>query len=261
MKFIKNFLAAIGTTVLRFFKDVGGGSMLLINSIYLALLPPYNFRLLAKQCEVIGLTSLPIVLVSNVFVGMVFALHAYSGFNRFGAAGFTATIVALAITREMGPVITALMVTGRAGSAMAAEIGTMQVTEQIDALKTMATNPVKYLAVPRIIAATLMMPILTMFANAIGIFGGYLVGVGLMGLNSNSYIVGTWDGLLLKDVYGGLLKATAFGFLMAVVCCYFGFSTKGGAEGVGKSTTRSVVVSSVAILITDFFLTRLLEWG
>jgi phospholipid/cholesterol/gamma-HCH transport system permease protein len=226
----------------------------------LVFLPPYHFRVIFKQCEQIGLRSMPVVVVSATFVGMVFALHSYSGFARFGATSFAPPVVALAITREMGPVITALMVAGRAGAAITAEIGSMKVTEQIDALRTLATNPVKYLAVPRLIAATLMVPLLTVFADAVGLMGGYLVSTGLMGMTSQVYIRATWDTLLFSDIFGGLVKATFFGFFIALVSTHYGFRTKGGAEGVGQATTRSVVVASMSVLISDFFLTRIL-WG
>ena len=247
--------------MLNFFNDIGSAVIMWLKASYLIFLPPYRIRILAKQCEQIGLKSLPVVLVSSAFIGMVFALHSYNGFARFGATDLAAPVVALAITREMGPVITALMVAGRAGAAMAAEIGTMRVTEQIDALQTLATNPIKYLVVPRLLAATLMMPILTLFADGVGIFGGFLVSVGLMGLNPHVYISGTWNTLLPADIFGGLMKAMFFGFFIALICCHYGFSTRGGAEGVGKATTKSVVVASMSVLISDFFLTRLLQWG
>jgi phospholipid/cholesterol/gamma-HCH transport system permease protein len=251
----------IGGLTIRFFESVGEAVVLLFKAIYLAFIPPYDNRLLARQCEIIGLSSLPVVAVVNMFVGMVFALNSFAGFNRFGASDFTAPVVALAITREMAPVMTALIVAGRAGSAMAAEIGTMKVTEQIDALWTLATNPINYLVVPRILAATIMLPTLCLFADAIGIWGGYIVSVGIMGQNPQIYIQGTWNGLIASDVIGGLFKATVFGFLLALTCCHFGFATKGGAEGVGRSTTQSVVFSFIIILIADFFLTRILNWG
>jgi phospholipid/cholesterol/gamma-HCH transport system permease protein len=261
MKLISDFFAATGKLVLNFLEDVGCAVVLWVQATYLLFTPPWRVRILAKQCETIGLRSLPVVLVASTFVGMVFALHSYSGFTRFGAAEFTAPVVALAITREMGPVITALMVAGRAGAAMAAEIGTMRVTEQIDALQTLATNPVKYLVVPRLLAATIMMPTLTIFADGVGVLGGYLVGVGIMGLNSQTYIAGTWNTLLLKDIFGGLMKSMVFGFFIALICCHYGFRTRGGAEGVGRATTKSVVVSSVSVLVSDYFLTQILQWG
>ena len=261
MKIITSQLEKLGKQTLSLFESIGAGVILLFKALYLSFVPPYHHKLMLRQCDFIGISSLPVVAIVNTFVGMVFALNSYAGFNRFGAADFTAPVVALAMTRELAPVMTALIVAGRAGSAMAAEIGTMQVTEQIDALRTLATNPVNYLVVPRLIAATLMMPLLTLFADAVSIYGGYLVTVGIMGQTSQVYINGTWNGLLGSDIMGGLFKATVFGFLVALVCCYFGFNTKGGAEGVGKSTTLSVVYSFIAILIADFFLTRLLNWG
>lgn len=254
-------IEGVGNLTIRFIRGLGAAAILLAKAVYLAFIPPYDLRILARQCDIIGISSLPVVLVVNAFVGMVFALNSYAGFNRFGAADFTAPVVALAITREMAPVMTALIVAGRAGSAMAAEIGTMRVTEQIDALSTMATNPINYLVVPRLLAATIMLPFLTVFADAVGIYGGYAVSVGMMGQNTQIYINGTWSGLLASDIIGGLLKATVFGFVLALISCHFGFITRGGAEGVGRSTTRSVVFSFVGILIADFILTRLLEWG
>lgn len=261
MKFLLKPFEDVGTATIKLIESVGAAMVLLYRAVYLAFLPPYDIRLLAKQMDVIGLASLPVVLLVNMFVGMVFALNSFSGFARFGASDFTAPVVALAITREMAPVMTSLIVAGRAGSAMAAEIGTMRVTEQIDALWTLAVNPINYLVVPRLIAATLMLPLLTLFADAIGIWGGYLVSTAMMGQNAQVYIQGTWNSLIASDVIGGLFKASVFGFLLALVCCHFGFSTKGGAEGVGRSTTQSVVFSFVVILIADFFLTRLLNWG
>jgi len=261
MKVVTGSVSAIGRLVINFFEDVGSAVALWLRSTALLFVPPYHLRIIFKQCEQIGLRSLPVVLVSSTFIGMVFALHSYTGFSRFGATSFAPPVVALAITREMGPVITALMVAGRAGAAIAAEIGTMRVTEQIDALQTLATNPIKYLAVPRLIAATLMLPLLTIFADIIGLLGGYLVSTGMMGMAPQMYIHATWDSLYLTDIFGGLMKATVFGFFIALICTHYGFETKGGAEGVGISTTKSVVVSSMSILISDFFLTRFLQWG
>ena len=260
MKLITEGIAAVGRLVLDFLEDVGSAVTMWLKATYMLFIPPWRVGILAKQCEMIGLRSLPVVAVSSMFVGMVFALHSHSGFSRFGASELTAPVVALAITREMGPIIAALMVAGRAGAAITAELGTMKVTEQIDALQTLATNPIKYLVVPRLLAATIMMPLLTIFADAIGIFGGYLVGVGVMGLNAQSYISGTWNSLMFKDVMGGLMKAAFFGFAIALICCHNGFRTRGGAEGVGQATTRSVVASSVTILISDYFLTQMLQW-
>jgi phospholipid/cholesterol/gamma-HCH transport system permease protein len=189
---------------------------------------------------------------------MVLALQSYYGFRKFGAEGLVGTTVALSMTRELGPVLTSLMVTGRAGSAMAAELGSMRVTEQIDALTVMALNPIKYLVVPRVIASFLMFPVLTSISNFVGIIGGYLVGVKLLGINEGAFINKIIKYLDLEDIYNGLIKAAVFGIIMSVISCYKGFYTSGGAEGVGKSTTEAVVMSSVTILITDYVLTSLM---
>jgi phospholipid/cholesterol/gamma-HCH transport system permease protein len=261
MAVIRDSVSAVGRLVVNFFEDAGAAVILWMRATILVFIPPLHLRIIFKQCEQIGLRSLPVVIVSATFIGMVFGLHTYSGFTRFGASGFTPPVVALAITREMGPVITALMVAGRAGAAMTAEIGSMKVTEQIDALRTLATNPIKYLAVPRLIAATIMLPLLTVFADACGLFGGYIISTGMMGMSSQLYLRSTWDALLPSDIFGGLMKSTFFGFFIALICTHYGFRTKGGAEGVGVSTTKSVVAASMSVLISDFFLTRILQWG
>jgi phospholipid/cholesterol/gamma-HCH transport system permease protein len=186
---------------------------------------------------------------------MVLALQTYHGFRLFSAESLVGATVALSMTRELGPVLTALMVTGRAGSAMAAELGTMRVTEQIDALYTMATNPIQYLVVPRLIAGVLMVPILTTISDFVGIVGGYFVGVELLDINAGIYMKKMLDIVELDDIFNGLIKAACFGLILSLIGCYKGFSTRGGAEGVGKSTTEAVVLSSVSILISDYFLT------
>jgi phospholipid/cholesterol/gamma-HCH transport system permease protein len=251
----------VGRMVLALAADIGKASILLWHALKAVFIPPYEHKLLFKQIEQIGISSLPVVLVVNTFVGMVFALNSFAGFERFSAAEFTAPVVALAITREMAPVMTALIVAARAGSAMAAEIGTMKVTEQIDALWTLATNPINYLVVPRLVAAILVMPLLVLVADSIGLWGGYVVATGILGQSPEIYVQGTWSILTYNDILGGLIKATVFGFLLALISCHYGFTTKGGAEGVGISTTRTVVVSFIVILVADFFLTRMLNWG
>jgi phospholipid/cholesterol/gamma-HCH transport system permease protein len=205
--------------------------------------------------EFIGVNSVFVIVLTGAFTGMVLALQSYYGFRKFGSEGLVGATVALSMTRELGPVLTSLMVTGRAGSAMAAELGTMRVTEQIDALTVMALNPIKYLVTPRIIASFLMLPLLTVIADFVGIIGGYLVGVKLLGINEGAYIDKTITFLELNDIYNGLVKAAVFGIILSVVSCYKGFYTKGGAEGVGRSTTAAVVISSVTILVTDYILT------
>jgi phospholipid/cholesterol/gamma-HCH transport system permease protein len=208
--------------------------------------------------EEIGVKSIPVVFITTGFTGMVFALQSYAGFKQFTAESLVGAAVALAIVRELAPVLTGLMVAGRAGSAMAAEIGTMKVTEQIDALATMAVEPIQYLIVPRMIAAATMLPILTMIGNFFGVFGGYLVSVELMGLNPSVYWESSYKWLVMNDFIAAMIKASCFGFIISVISCYYGFNSDGGAEGVGQATTRSVVIACMMILISDFFLTKAL---
>jgi phospholipid/cholesterol/gamma-HCH transport system permease protein len=247
----------IGVWVLRFLEESGRILILFSKTLGLSFKPPFDFRSLLHQIEEVGIRSIPVVLITGTFTGMVLALQSYTGFKRFNAEAFVGTVVALSMTRELGPVLSGLMVSGRVGSAMAAELGTMQVTEQIDALYTLATNPIKYLIVPRFLASLIVMPILTVFADAIGILGGYLVAVNLLGSNPTIYIRRTFDYLDLEDIYIGLLKACVFGMIIATIGCYQGFNTQGGAEGVGKSTTRAVVMSSLLILIANYFITAM----
>ena len=208
--------------------------------------------------DFIGVHSLLVVLITGAFTGMVLALQSSYGFRKFGAEGLVGAIVALSMTRELGPVLTSLMVTGRAGSAMAAELGTMRVTEQIDALTVMALNPIKYLVAPRVVASCLILPILTIISDFIGIAGGYLIGVKLLGINEGAFINKIVKTLALADIYNGLIKAAVFGIILSVVSCYKGFNTRGGAEGVGRATTEAVVVSSVTILVADYVLTSIM---
>jgi phospholipid/cholesterol/gamma-HCH transport system permease protein len=189
---------------------------------------------------------------------MVLALQSYNGFRRFNAESLVGTVVALSMTRELGPVLTGLIVAGRAGASMAAELGTMKVTEQVDALTTMAVNPIKYLIVPRVISAIIMLPVLTIFSDLIGITGGYFVSVQVLDVNPTIYLRRTTDFLELGDIYGGILKALVFGLIISTISCYKGFNTEGGAEGVGRATTGAVVISSMLILISDYFLTAIL---
>jgi len=248
----------IGFWVLRFLEESGKVMMLFLKTVAFIFRPPFDIRNLLKQVENVGIKSIPVVLVTGAFTGMVLALQSYTGFKRFNAEAFVGTVVALSMTRELGPVLCGLMVSGRVGSAMAAELGTMQVTEQIDALYTLAINPVKYLVVPRFLASLIVMPILTTFADIIGIMGGYLVSVMLLGSNPTVYMRRTYDYLDLEDLYIGLLKACIFGMIIATIGCYQGMNTRGGAEGVGKATTNAVVIGSLLILIANYFTTALL---
>jgi phospholipid/cholesterol/gamma-HCH transport system permease protein len=248
----------VGFWVLRFLEESGKVMLLFLKTLAFIFRPPFDMRNLLKQVEYVGIKSIPVVVVTGAFTGMVLALQSYTGFKRFNAEAFVGTVVALSMTRELGPVLCGLMVSGRVGSAMAAELGTMQVTEQIDALYTLAINPVKYLVVPRFLASLIVMPILTTFADIIGIMGGYLVSTMLLGSNPTVYMRRTYDYLDLEDLYIGLLKACIFGMIIATIGCYQGMNTRGGAEGVGKATTNAVVVSSLLILIANYFTTALL---
>ncbi len=251
------FFNAIGLWVLRFLDESGRVILLFYKTLIWTFRPPFDIRNLLKQIEEVGIKSIPVVLITGTFTGMVLALQSYTGFKRFNAEAFVGTVVALSMTRELGPVLSGLMVSGRVGSAMAAELGTMQVTEQIDALYTLATNPIKYLIVPRFLASLIVMPVLTVFTDVVGILGGYLVSVKLLGSNPTVYLRRTYDYLDLEDIYIGLFKAFIFGMIIAIIGCYQGFNTQGGAEGVGKSTTRAVVLSSLLILIANYFITAM----
>lgn len=247
----------IGGKILAFLDKSGAVMLLFVRTLAWTFRPPFDLRNLLKQVEYVGIKSLPVILVTGAFTGMVLALQSYTGFKRFNAEAFVGTVVALSMTRELGPVLSGLMVSGRVGSAMAAELGTMQVTEQIDALYTLAINPVQYLVVPRLLASVIVMPILTIIADAVGILGGYLISVDLLHTNPTVYVRRTFDYLSLNDIYTGLFKACIFGMIIAIIGCYEGLNTRGGAEGVGKSTTRAVVLGSLLILIANYFITAL----
>ncbi len=252
------WLELLGRPTTFFIEEIGRITRLFLSTLRLSLIPPFNLRLIIKQMENIGVNSIPVVLITAISTGMVLALQSYNGFRRFNAESLVGTVVALSMTRELGPVLTGLIVAGRAGAAMAAELGTMKVTEQIDALSTMAVNPVKYLVVPRVISSMIMMPVLTVFANLVGIVGGYFIAVQILDVNPTVYVRRTTDFLELDDIYGGILKALVFGLIIASISCYKGFATEGGAEGVGRATTGAVVISSMLILISDYFLTAIL---
>jgi phospholipid/cholesterol/gamma-HCH transport system permease protein len=237
---------------------LGGIGTLFARALYLGFKRPFKVNYIFKQMEFIGVNSLLVVVITGLFTGMVLALQSSYGFRKFGAEGVVGAIVALSMTRELGPVLTSLMVTGRAGSAMTAELATMRVTEQIDALRVMALDPVKYLVTPRMIASFFMLPVLASISNFVGIIGGYLVGVKLLGINEGAFVNRIEKVLQFQDIYNGLIKAAVFGIIMSVICCYKGFNSRGGAEGVGKATTEAVVASSLTILVADYVLTSLM---
>ncbi len=250
-------LAAIGRVLLGFLATTGRLSVFAGTAMSHAVRPPYFFRLIGQQMLEIGYYSLPVVGLTAIFTGMVLALQSYTGFSRFNAESAIATVVVLSVTRELGPVLAGLMVAGRIGAAIAAEIGTMRVTEQIDALSSLSTNPYKYLIAPRLIAGMMMMPLLVLVADIIGVFGGYLIGVYRLDFNPANYLKLTWDFLETMDVVSGLVKAAVFGFLITLMGCYHGFHSRGGAQGVGAATTNAVVSSSILILASNYVITAL----
>ncbi|MCL4838315.1 MAG: ABC transporter permease [Thermoanaerobaculia bacterium] len=241
-----------------FFLEVGRFFVLLWRVVAWTPRPPYDFRQLTNQMVRIGVDSIPVVLLTALFTGGVMALQTFATLKRFNAEGYVGSLVAISMVRELAPVLSALILAGRCGSAMGAELGTMRVTEQIDALEVLATDPVHYLMVPRVWASTLMLPALVVLSNGVGIAGGYAVSVGLFGANPVTYMANTFQFMDWDDVTSGLIKSAVFGLLIAVVGCQKGFFTTGGAEGVGRSTTRAVVLASITILVSDFFLTKLL---
>ena len=228
-----------------------------VQTLYLSFVPPFRGDRVVEQIKKSGFDSLGIVALVSLFIGFIFALQTAYFMQRMGSEMYIASLVALALVRELGPVITALVVAGRVGAANTAELGSMQVTEQIDALESFATNPVKYLVVPRFLALTIVLPLLTLYADIIGIIGSYIICVYKLGIASTMYVHITFDSLLYKDIFTGLFKTIFFGMIIAFVSCYEGFNVEGGAEGVGQATTRCVVTSFIMIIAADCFFTAL----
>lgn len=253
------FVQKIGAYTIYTCGEIGSFVLFLLHTIYVTLNGLPNLTKILFHANRIGVDSLVIVVLTGSFTGMVFALQSYIGFQRVGGEQFIGAVVALGMVRELGPVLTGLMVTGRAGSAIAAEIGTMQISEQIDALRTLRINPYRYLVMPRMIAGTLILPGLALFSMMCGITGGYFICAHILGLSGEDYINSIKTYVELKDITGGLYKAAAFGFLLTWVGTYKGFHTIGGARGVGIATTQAVVMSSILILISNYFLTKFLE--
>ncbi len=250
-------LQPLGRTFLDGLEAIGRLFLFTLRALLAAVRPPYSPRLIVRQMIEIGYYSLPVVCMTAVFTVMVMALQTYTGFSRFNAETAIPNVVVLSICRELGPVMAGLMVAGRIGAAMAAELGTMRVTEQIDALTTLSTNPFKYLIAPRLIAGLAMLPLLVGAADLIGILGGYLVSVYKLGFNPGSYLKNTVDFVQFLDVFSGLVKAAVFVFIVALMGCYNGFHSHGGAQGVGKATTNAVVSASILILISNYIVTEL----
>ena len=251
-------LENIGLVFIRLFEQTGLWFRMLWRTMVWGVRPPFEIDAWFRQMVRVGVESVPVVFLTTMFTGMVFALETYTGFHRVHAENYVGSAVALAMLRELSPVLVGLMVTGRVGSSMAAEIGTMRVTEQIDALKALATEPVQFLFVPRVIAGIIMLPFLVILGDALGIGGGYLVAVKLLGANGVIYQNNTFQFLHIKDLWTGVIKAGTFGLILTLTGCVRGYYTSGGAEGVGRSTTQAVVSASLIILLTDFFLSKML---
>jgi len=248
-------LAQIGRTVLWLLSSIGRVFLYAMVSVSHLFRPPFYWREFGHALMAVGYFSLPVVGMTALFTGGALALQIYDGGARFSAESVVPQVVAIAMVRELGPVLGGLMVAGRVGAAIAAEIGTMKVTEQIDALVTLSTHPIKYLTVPRLLAATITLPMLAFVGDIIGIMGGYMVGVGRLGFNGATYLQNTSDFLQAGDVISGLVKASVFGFIVALMGCYHGMNSERGARGVGRATTNAVVSASVLILAANYILT------
>ncbi|OGX31889.1 MAG: hypothetical protein A3G37_04235 [Omnitrophica WOR_2 bacterium RIFCSPLOWO2_12_FULL_46_30] len=247
----------LGARLVYHINYVGALTKLFFQTLYWTFVPPLKRERTYQQAKRIGLESLSIVSLVSLFIGIILALQTAYQMQKLSSEIYIANIIALSLVRELGPVITGLILAGRCGAAVTAELGTMKVTEQIDALETLATNPVKYLVVPRFLAFTFMLPVLTLYANLIGIIGGYLICVYRLGIRSSMYIHMTFDALQIKDLVTGLIKTLVFGIIIAMVGCLEGMRTEGGAEGVGKATTVSVVTSFILIIAADCIFTAI----
>ena len=250
-------VAVIGRGTIGVVRGTGAVTLFGITGLSHLVRPPFYGRMFMQAFIEFAFFSLPVVALTAVFSGMVIALQSYSGFARFNASSATASVVALSVVRELGPVLAGLMVAGRVGAAMAAEIGTMRVTDQIDALGTLSTNPMKYLVAPRLLAGLIALPLLVIVADIIGIGGGFVIAVFKLGFAPVAYLQSTVDILRPNDIIAGLAKACVFGFLVALMGCYSGYNSRGGAEGVGTATTSAVVTASILILAFDYVLTEL----
>ena len=257
MTVLLDLVAALGRGLLGVCRNVGGLTLFALTGLSHWVRPPFYGRMFLRAFIEIGYFSLPVVALTAIFTGMVLALQASTELSRFSAESASASLVVLSVTRELGPVLAGLMVAGRVGAAMAAEIGTMRVTDQIDALSTLSTQPMKYLVAPRLLAGLLALPLLVLVADILGVFGGFLIATVKLGFNPSTYLANTLLYLQASDVISGLAKAAVFGFLIALMGCYHGYRSKGGAQGVGAATTNAVVSASILILAFDYVLTEL----
>ncbi len=250
-------IAAVGRAALGACRVAGSVGLFALEGVSHWVRPPFYGRAFLRALMDIGYFSLPVVALTSIFTGMVLALQSYTGFSRFSAESAIANVVVLSVVRELGPVLAGLMVAGRVGAAIAAEIGTMRVTDQIDALTSLSTHPMKYLVAPRLLAGVIALPLLVVVADILGVLGGYLIATLKLGFNAHAYLDRTLAFVQADDVVSGLAKACAFGFLIALMGCYQGYNSRGGAQGVGQATTNSVVSASILILAFDYLLTQM----
>lgn len=255
---LRQMIEALGGLIISPIGSLGSFVIFFFNTVRYALVPPYKLRLVVRQVRLIGAESMFLIVLIGTFTGMVLGLQGYTTLRKFGSEGALGTVVALVVVREMGPVLAALMIVARAGSAMAAELGSMQVTEQVDALSVMAINPIQYLVSPRLLAGLAAFPLLTSIFDVVAIIGGYIVGVGLLGAPGSSYLNGIARNLTSYDIREGIYKSLVFGIVVIWVCCYKGYNAERMATGISRATTEAVVMSSVLILAWDYFLTSIL---
>jgi len=250
-----NFIRKLGRRALDWVHEAGGMMLFLVEALALTFMPPFRPRRILQELQLIGVKSTLIILLTAAFTGMVLALQGYYTLRKYGSEGALGSAVALSLIREMGPVLTGIMVSARAGSAVTAEIGIMRITEQLDALDTMAVNPMQYVVMPKLIAGLIAVPLLTAIFDVTGILGGYLIGVILLGVSSGAYFTGMVQSVVPLDINGGIVKSLVFGLTIILVACYKGYYTEHGAEGVSRATNQTVVLSAVLVLAWDYVLT------
>jgi phospholipid/cholesterol/gamma-HCH transport system permease protein len=260
MTMVRGLVEELGKRGLAFVNDLGGMSVLAGQTFYHAVMPPYNLRLLVAQMDHIAVRSVSIISVAGLFVGLVLALQTAYGLARFGAKGTVGLIVGLSMVRELGPVVTAILVGGRVGSGFTAELGSMKVTEQIDAMRALGVNHIKRLVVPRVVLTMVSLPILTIIASTLGVFGGMAISQYEFHVDYHQYYSSMTGHIRVADMVSGLGKTVVFGLLIAVIGCYNGLSARGGTEGLGRATTGTVVTASLSVFVSDFFLTKFFWW-
>lgn len=256
----RGFFLILGSRVTEVLGRLGDVALLTGRTFYYALKPPHEFRTLVQQMDHIGVKSVTICGIAAIFTGLVLALQTTYGLARFGAKAYVGIVISLSMVRELGPVLTALLVGGRVGSGITAELGAMKVTEQIDAMRALGANHIKKLVVPRVLSVMLVLPLLTVLADALGIFGGMLISRYEFHVESHLYMTTIWRNLRLADLLSGLGKTVVFGFLIGIIGCYNGLEVSGGTEGIGRATTATVVTSAILVLVSDFFLTKFFWW-